>query len=153
MKVIAGCVVEKDNKILMVQEGLDFCYGQWNYPAGHVDEFENITEAAIREVKEETGLDVKLKGVLPILETELKNETHIIIRFVAEVIGGEISFDSNEILDVKWLDIKDIEKMTEKELRNYEVGKNILNDYIEKKIYPIDIFSNKQFFSKKGGNK
>lgn len=153
MKVIAGCVVEKDNKILMVQEGLDFCYGQWNYPAGHVDEFENITEAAIREVKEETGLDVKLKGVLPILETELKDETHIIIRFVAEVIGGEISFDSNEILDVKWLDIKDIEKMTEKELRNYEVGKNILNDYIEKKIYPIDIFSNKQFFSKKGGNK
>ena len=153
MKVIAGCVVEKDNKILMVQEGLDFCYGQWNYPAGHVDEFENITEAAIREVKEETGLDVKLKGVLPILETELKNETHIIIRFVAEVIGGEISFDSNEILDVKWLDIKDIEKMTEKELRNYEVGKNILNDYIEKKIYPIDIFSNKQFFSKKGDNK
>lgn len=153
MKVIAGCVVEKDNKILMVQEGLDFCYGQWNYPAGHVDEFENITEAAIREVKEETGLDVKLKGVLPILETELKDETHIIIRFVAEVIGGKISFDSNEILDVKWLDIKDIEKMTEKELRNYEVGKNILNDYIEKKIYPIDIFSNKQFFSKKGGNK
>ena len=74
MKVIAGCVVEKNNKILMVQEGLDFCYGQWNYPAGHVDEFENITEAAIREVKEETGLDVKLKGVLPILETELKAE-------------------------------------------------------------------------------
>ncbi len=103
MKVIAGCVVEKDNKILMVQEGLDFCYGQWNFPAGHVDEFENITDAAIREVKEETGLEVKLKGILPICETELRNETHIIIRFVAEVIGGEIKFDSNEILDVKWL--------------------------------------------------
>mgnify|MGYP005780485347 CR=1 FL=1 len=151
MKVIAGCVVEKDNKILMVQEGLDFCYGQWNYPAGHVDEFENITEAAIREVKEETGLDVKLKGVLPISETELKDETHIIIRFVAEVIGGKITFDSNEILDVKWIDIEDIKKMTEKELRNYEVGKNILKDYMEKKIYPMDIFSNKQFFSKKRG--
>ncbi len=151
MKVIAGCVVEKDNKILMVQEGLDFCYGQWNYPAGHVDEFENITEAAIREVKEETGLDVKLKGVLPISETDLKDETHIIIRFVAEVIGGKITFDSNEILDVKWIDIEDIKKMTEKELRNYEVGKNILKDYMEKKIYPMDIFSNKQFFSKKRG--
>ena len=71
MKVIAGCVIEKDNKILMVQEGLDFCYGEWNYPAGHVDEFENITESAIREVKEETGLDVKLTSVLPICETKL----------------------------------------------------------------------------------
>lgn len=146
MKVIAGCVIEKDNKILMVQEGLDFCYGEWNYPAGHVDEFENITESAIREVKEETGLDVKLTSVLPICETKLKNETHIIIRFVAEVIGGEIQFDSKEILDVKWIDVKDIEKMTEKELRNYEVNKTILKDYIEKKFYPIEIFSNKQFF-------
>ena len=90
MKIIAGCVVEKDNKILMVQEGLDFCYGQWNFPAGHVNEFENVTDAAVREVKEETGLDVKLKGVLPICETELRNETHVIIRFVAEVIGGKI---------------------------------------------------------------
>lgn len=148
MKVIAGCVVEKDNKILMVQEGLDFCYGQWNFPAGHVDEFENITDAAIREVKEETGLDVKLTGVLPICETELRNETHIIIRFVAEVIGGEIKFDSNEILDVKWIDIEDIEKMTDKELRNYEVGKNIIKNYIENKIYQIEIFSDKQFFNK-----
>lgn len=148
MKVIAGCVVEKDNKILMVQEGLDFCYGQWNFPAGHVNEFENVTDAAVREVKEETGLDVKLKGVLPICETELRNETHVIIRFVAEVIGGKIEFDSNEIVDVKWIDIKDIEKMTEEQLRNYLVGKNIIKDYIENRIYPLEIFSDKQFFNK-----
>lgn len=148
MKIIAGCVVEKDNKILMVQEGLDFCYGQWNFPAGHVNEFENVTDAAVREVKEETWLDVKLKGVLPICETELRNETHVIIRFVAEVIGGKIEFDSNEILDVKWIDIKDIEKMTEEQLRNYLVGKNIIKDYIENRIYPLEIFSDKQFFNK-----
>lgn len=148
MKIIAGCVVEKDNKILMVQEGLDFCYGQWNFPAGHVNEFENVTDAAVREVKEETWLDVKLKGVLPICETELRNETHVIIRFVAEVIGGKIEFDSNEILDVKWIDIKDIEKMTEEQLRNYLVGKNIIKDYIKNRIYPLEIFSDKQFFNK-----
>lgn len=148
MKIIAGCVVEKDNKILMVQEGLDFCYGQWNFPAGHVNEFENVTDAAVREVKEETGLDVKLKGVLPICETELRNETHVIIRFVAEVIGGKIEFDSNEIVDVKWIDIKDIEKMTEEQLRSYLVGKNIIKDYIENRIYPLEIFSDKQFFNK-----
>ena len=127
---------------------MDFCYGQWNFPAGHVNEFENVTDAAVREVKEETGLDVKLKGVLPICETELRNETHVIIRFVAEVIGGKIEFDSNEILDVKWIDIKDIEKMPEEQLRNYLVGKNIIKDYIENRIYPLEIFSDKQFFNK-----
>ena len=86
--------------------------------------------------------------MLPICETELRNETHVIIRFVAEVIGGKIEFDSNEILDVKWIDIKDIEKMTEEQLRNYLVGKNIIKDYIKNRIYPLEIFSDKQFFNK-----
>ena len=86
--------------------------------------------------------------MLPICETELRNETHVIIRFVAEVIGGKIEFDSNEIVDVKWIDIKDIEKMTEEQLRNYLVGKNIIKDYIENRIYPLEIFSDKQFFNK-----
>ena len=85
-------------------------------------------------------------AVAPSTITKAKDETHIIIRFVAEVIGGQIQFDSEEILDVKWIDVKDIKKMTEKELRNYEVNKTILKDYMEKKFYPIEIFSNKQFF-------
>lgn len=148
MKVIAGCVVEKDNKILMVQERQEICYGQWNYPAGHVDEFENITDAAVRETKEETGLDVKIKGVLPIHELELRNETCVIIRFVAEVIGGKIEFDSNEILDVKWKSIDEINEMTDKQLRDAELARTIIKDYRENKIYPIDIFSDKQFFNR-----
>lgn len=145
MKVISVCIIEKDNKILMVQEGLDFCYGQWNYPAGHVDEFELITDAAIREIKEETGFDVKLKGVLPILNVNYQYDTHVQVRFVAEVIGGEIKFDPNEILAVKWIPIEDLEKMPEKELRLYEVSKTFLQDYKDKKIYPLEIFKNQQF--------
>ena len=58
MDIVAGCIMKKDNKILMVQEAKEKYYGQWNFPAGHVEEGENILEGAIREVKEETGLDV-----------------------------------------------------------------------------------------------
>lgn len=60
MIVIAGCIIEKDNKILMVKEAKKKCYGQWNFPAGHLEENETIKEAAIREVYEETGCKVKL---------------------------------------------------------------------------------------------
>ena len=67
MVVIAGCIVRKGNKILMVKEGKKNCYGQWNYPAGHMEEGEKITDTAIRETFEETGCKVKLTGVLPIL--------------------------------------------------------------------------------------
>ncbi len=48
VKVIAGCIIVRDNKILMVKEAGKDCYGQWNYPAGKVEEFEKITDAAIR---------------------------------------------------------------------------------------------------------
>ena len=72
MVIIAGCLIVRDNKILMVKEAKKKCYGQWNFPAGHVEENELITEAAIREAYEETGCKVKLTGVLPISTAILK---------------------------------------------------------------------------------
>lgn len=54
MIIIAGCLIEKDNRFLMVKEAKKKCYGQWNFPAGHLEENETIKEAAIREVYEET---------------------------------------------------------------------------------------------------
>ena len=122
MKVISGCVIIRDNKILMVKEAKKKCYGQWNYPAGHVDEFEKITDAAIREVFEETGCKVKLKGVLPIVSLDLEKETHILVRFMADILEENIKFDKDEILEVKWIDIEEIKNMTEKELRGYEAN-------------------------------
>lgn len=65
MVVIAGCLIVRNNRVLMVKEAQKKCYGQWNIPAGHVEENEKITDAAIRETFEETGCKVKLTGVLP----------------------------------------------------------------------------------------
>ena len=140
MQIIAGCIVEKDNKILMVQEAKKQFYGQWNYPAGHLDELEKITEGAIREVFEETGCKVKLTGVLPIILIDVKNETFVVIEFVAEIIEEDIKFDKNEILDVKWLDINEIKNMTSNELRGYEANIKTLKNFEEGKIYPLELF-------------
>lgn len=49
MKVIAGCVIRKDNKILMVKEASKRFYGQWSYPAGKVEELR--------------GYDVNIKAI------------------------------------------------------------------------------------------
>ena len=53
--VVAGCVIQKDGKYLLVQEKQQKVYGLWNLPAGHVDEGETFEEAAIRESQEETS--------------------------------------------------------------------------------------------------
>jgi len=66
MKIVpvVSVYVIKDGKLLMVQENQPHCRGKWNLPAGHLDQNENMFDAAIREAKEETGLDVKLTGFL-----------------------------------------------------------------------------------------
>lgn len=146
MIVIAGCLIVKDNKILMVKEAKKSCYGQWNFPAGHVDENELITDAAIREAYEETGCKVKLTGVLPISTVILKDGVKaIMVKFTADIIEENIKFDKNEILDVKWIDIEEVKNMTEQELRGYDTGIQLLKDFEDKKVYPMEIFDNKKY--------
>ena len=140
MIIIAGCIIEKDNKILMVKEAKKKCYGQWNFPAGHLEENETIKEAAIREVFEETGCKVKLTGVLPVVHEFIKNENAVMVRFVAKIEKENIVFNENEILDVKWIDIEDIKNMKEDELRGYNLSLKFLADYENKNIYPVEIF-------------
>lgn len=120
MKVIVSSIIIKDNKILMVKEANKKCYGQWNYPGGHLEDFEKTLEGAIRETMEETGCQVKLTGVLPIINIDTKEETHILIRFIAEILEENISFNEEEILEVKWIDINDIKSMKRGELRGYD---------------------------------
>lgn len=140
MVIIAGCLIEKNNKFLMVKEAKKKCYGQWNFPAGHLEENETIKEAAIREVFEETGCKVKLTGVLPIVHEHIKGENAIMIRFVAKIEKENIVFNENEILDVKWIDIDDIKNMKEDELRGYNLSLKFLADYENNNIYPVEIF-------------
>ena len=146
MVVIAGCLIVKDEKILMVQEAKKKCYRQWSFPAGHVEEHELIKEAAIREVYEETGCKVKLTGVLPISSVNLENgETAIMVRFTADILEENIKFDTKEILDVKWVKLKDVKNMTSEELRGYDISIQYIKDFENNKIYPIDIFNDTKY--------
>ena len=146
MVVVAGCVIIRDNKILMVKEAQKKCYGQWNFPAGHVDEGELITDAAIREAHEETGCKVKLTGVLPISTAVLdNNKTLIAVSFTADIIEENIKFDENEILDVQWIDIEEVKNMTEQELRGYPRKIKDIKYIEDKRIYPLDIFDDRLY--------
>lgn len=146
MNVISGCLVIKENKILMVKEANPICYGKWNFPAGHVDEGEKIRAAAIREVLEETGCTVKLKGVLPIVSVKAPSgETHVLVRFVADIVDENIKFNTDEILDVKWIDINEIKNMSINEIRGYDTTNKLIKDIENNNIYPLDVISDLDF--------
>lgn len=146
MQVIAGCIIERDGKILMVKEAKESCYGQWNFPAGHVDEHEMIMDAAVREAFEETGCRVRLTGALPISTVFLKNgESAILTKFVAELVSEDINYDTDEILDVQWIDIDILKSMGKDELRGWDSSIQTIKDLEENNIYPLEIYDDRSY--------
>jgi 8-oxo-dGTP pyrophosphatase MutT (NUDIX family) len=115
VKVIAGVVVKKDGKYLLVQEGGPLsraCRGLWNFPAGKVDPGETFEEAATREAKEESGFDVKIIRKIGIFQT---TPTEAVKHaFLAEIVGGEIEYPKEEILDARWFTVDEIYGMKDK---------------------------------------
>lgn len=139
MKVIVGGIIEKDGKILLVQEAQKRCYEKWNIPAGHLDFNETIMQGAIREIKEETGCDVELIGVVNISNRILKDDIFITIIFSTKLINEDIKYDKNEILDVKWFDYDDIIKNMDSELRDLNFIKQPIINLKSNNIAPIEI--------------
>ncbi len=73
MQVVAGCIIERDGRVLMTKQAKQKYYGKWDFPAGHVEEYESIMDAAVRETFEETGCRIRLIGALPICTVFLEN--------------------------------------------------------------------------------
>lgn len=141
MKIIVTVIINKDNKLLMVQEAKKECYGQWNFPAGHLEPNENIYNGAIREAKEETGYDVKLTSLLSIQNYSVEDDTLLRIIFNADIISKDTGYDKDEILDVKWIPIDEIDKMGEN-LRGKNSLLEIVKDVKANNQYPLEIVKN-----------
>jgi len=138
MKVIVGGIIEKEGKYLLVQEAKKKCYEKWNFPAGHLDFNESLEQGAIREIKEETGCDVKLDGVCYVANRILEDDLFVMIVFNAKLINENIEFDKEEILDVKWFDYYEIVNKMESMLRGNYVRTAVINQN-NNLVAPIDI--------------
>ena len=138
MKVILGGIIEKEGKYLLVQEAKKKCYEKWNFPAGHLDFNESLEQGAIREIKEETGCDVKLDGVCYVANRILEDDLFVMIVFNAKLINENIEFDKEEILDVKWFDYDEIVNKMESMLRGNYVKTAVINQN-NNLVAPIDI--------------
>lgn len=111
-EVVAGVVIKKDGKYLLLQEKQPKAYMLWNFPAGKVDVGESFEETAIREAKEESGYDVELIkeiGIFQKIPTDAVKHA-----FEAKIVGGELRFPEDEMLGAKWFSFDEIKQMKEK---------------------------------------
>ncbi len=89
-KVAAGVIVEHKAKVLLVRRRMTPRRGLWTFPAGFVDFDEAPADAAVRECREETGLEVEITGLLDVISgREHERGADIIIVYRARLVGGE----------------------------------------------------------------
>jgi ADP-ribose pyrophosphatase YjhB (NUDIX family) len=90
-KVAAAALIEHGGQVLLVRRANDPKRGLWTLPAGFVDAGEDPAQAVERECLEETGLQVRVMGLLDVLfGQEHARGAHILIAYQAEVVSGEL---------------------------------------------------------------
>ena len=91
-KVGAGVIAEQDGKVLLGRRGINPGKGLWCFPSGFMEIDETSEEAAIREFKEETGLDVALSGLFDVyhFHSAVKG-TGVLILYQGRITGGTLA--------------------------------------------------------------
>jgi 8-oxo-dGTP diphosphatase len=91
-KVAVGTIVRTDDdRLVLVRRAIEPGYGLWVFPGGYVDRGEAVTTAAIREAREEAGLDVEIERLVNIYS--YAHRSLIVIVYAARAIGGELCTD------------------------------------------------------------
>jgi len=110
--VAAFVLIQKEEGILLAKQS----YGQqyWSLPGGVMEEGESIEQAAIREVKEETGLDIRLGKLIGIYSKPI--EGALAITFMGYVVGGELKAD-HEIIEVRYFPLANMPENIREHLR------------------------------------
>jgi len=139
MRIIVGCLILRNNKFVIVKEAKKSYYGKWNLPLGHLEEGESIIKGAKREAEEETGLKLTIKGFIGVYQHKSKTDGKSVIKIIFEAYTEDtkLNFPKEEILDAKWVSLKEFNNIPEKEIRTLDI-KTAVNDYFKKGSLDLD---------------
>ncbi len=81
--------------------------GHWSFPKGHVEENETEIETAVREIKEETGIDVIIDPTFreTVSYSPRKDTQKIVVYFIAKARNYDYSPQEEEIAEIRWVEI------------------------------------------------
>jgi ADP-ribose pyrophosphatase YjhB (NUDIX family) len=119
MRPILGvlAVIIQDRKILLVKRRADPGRGRWSVPGGTVHLSEKVRDAALREVKEETGLDIEIADDRPLdvfdnIVTDENGRTHYhftLLQFLAKIKGGSLKA-AEDNAEARWVPLDDVKR-------------------------------------------
>ncbi|KAF3442942.1 hypothetical protein FNV43_RR16860 [Rhamnella rubrinervis] len=108
---VGGFVINDQREVLVVKEKCPCsCSGVWKLPTGYVNKSEDIFSAAIREVKEETGIDTMFLEIVAFRHAHLVTFEKSDLLFVCMLkpLSSKITIDDKEIQAAKWMPIDEL---------------------------------------------
>lgn len=105
-KLAACALVVFGGRVLLAKRGIEPSLGKWVIPGGYVDRGETVEDAAVREVREETGLAVRLVSLLNVYSYD--GVAVVLVVFVAEPITGREPEPLDETLEVRYFALDEI---------------------------------------------
>jgi 8-oxo-dGTP diphosphatase len=95
-KVAVGTIItDEQRRIVLVKRAIEPGYGKWVFPGGFIDRGETVEAAAVREAREECGLDIRLDRLINIYS--YPGVAVIIIAYAATAIGGCLACDDESL--------------------------------------------------------
>lgn len=130
-KIAVGTIIRvASGRIVLVRRAIDPGYGKWVFPGGYVDRGEPLTVAAVREAREECGLDVVLDGLVNVYS--YPGRAPVIVVYAASPVGGTLAID-DECLECAEFQQDEL-PWNELAFRSTHEG---LRDYLAGLLHPI----------------
>ena len=105
-KLAVGTIIRDErNRVVLVRRAIEPGYGKWVFPGGYVDRGEEVTRAAVREAREEAGLDVDLEELIDIYS--YSGRVPVIVVYAARIVGGCLGCD-DEGLEARFFEPHEI---------------------------------------------
>jgi 8-oxo-dGTP diphosphatase len=108
-----GAIILRRDRILMAQRGKEPLKGWWSLPGGALEIGESLKDAVCREVREETGLEIRPLGVFEIFERIIRDaggapEYHyVLIDYLCRITGGTLCA-GDDVCRVEWVRRRDL---------------------------------------------
>jgi ADP-ribose pyrophosphatase YjhB (NUDIX family) len=105
---VVSCAVINRDRILLLKRAIEPFPGKWAFPAGHVEPGESAEASIIREVKEETNLDLEVRYFFSMGREVENGHAYLSMTFIAHTDNEAVTIDE-ESMDWKWVPLKESE--------------------------------------------
>ncbi|NJJ42427.1 NUDIX hydrolase [Paenibacillus apii] len=139
--VVSVSIFREDGKVLVIKENRPSVRDKWNFPSGRIEPGEAIPDAARREVKEETGYEVRLMAATGIYHfVSSLGDPVILFHFTGGITGGSPQLEENIGVDSRWAALSELLELDPSEWRYAGVISQIVNNLIAGNEYPVALY-------------